>query len=78
MVSVCPKPSRISTPQASCTRVITRASSGSPAETASRGGVRSRVRSARISIRHTVGGAQKLVTDSRSITAISAAASKRE
>src|SRR5689334_21015959 len=51
--------------------------SGSPAPTTFRGGVRSLRRSAWISMRHTVGGAQKLVTPHRSIWAISASASKR-
>lgn len=51
--------------------------SGSPAATTSRGGVASRLRSAWMSIRQTVGGAQKLVTPERSISAISRPASKR-
>lgn len=51
--------------------------SGSPAATTSRGGFRSALRSAWISIRHTVGGAQKLVTPAASMAAMSRAASKR-
>ena len=61
-VSVWPKPSRIVTPQARRTCSMTSGFSGSPAATTSRGRVRSWERSAWISIRHTVGGAQKLVT----------------
>ena len=51
--------------------------SGSPAATTARGGLRSAVRSAWISMRHTVGGAQKLVTPQRSMTPSSAVASNR-
>lgn len=76
-VSVCPKPSRMVTPQARRTCSMTSGFSGSPAATASRGGVRSCVRSAWMSIRQTVGGAQKVVTPARSISAISRPGSKR-
>ncbi len=75
--SVCPKPSRIVRPQARWTWSITSALSGSPAPTTLVGGFLRRARSAWMSIRQTVGGAQKLVTDSRSICSISALASKR-
>src|SRR5699024_2365820 len=51
VVSVWPKPSRIVTPQASRTRSITSGLRGSPAPTASRGGVRGCVRPAWIRIR---------------------------
>ncbi len=76
-VSVWPKPSRMVTPHASRTRSMISGLSGSPAATISRGGFFSAVRSAWMSIRHTVGGAQKLVTPARSISAVSRAASKR-
>ena len=76
-VSVWPKPSRMVTPQARRTCSMTSGLSGSPAATTSRGGVRSWVRSAWMSMRQTVGGAQKVVTPARSISAISRAASKR-
>ncbi len=76
-VSVCPKPSRMVTPQARRTESMTSGLSGSPAATASRGGVRSAPRSAWISIRQTVGGAQKLVMPQRSISAMRRAGSKR-
>ena len=76
-VSVCPKPSLMVTPHSRRTVSMTSGLSGSPAATTSRGGVRSWPRSAWISIRQTVGGAQKLVTPERSISAISRAASKR-
>ncbi len=75
--SVWPKPSRMVWPQARWTWSITSALSGSPADTTLVGGFFSSVRSAWISIRQTVGGAQKLVTDSRSICSMSALASKR-
>jgi hypothetical protein len=78
VVSVWPKPSRIVRPQARRTWSITSGLSGSPAPTASRGGVRNSPRSACTSIRHTVGGAQNVVTPHRSICPISAAASNRE
>ena len=77
VISVCPKPSRMVTPQPRRTCSITSGFSGSPAPTASRGGVASRVRSAWISIRQTVGGAQNVVTWCSAITRISAAASNR-
>ncbi len=77
VVSVWPKPSRMVMPQAARTRSMTSGLSGSPAATASRGGLASLVRSDWISIRHTVGGAQKVVTPCRSISAISRSASKR-
>lgn len=77
LISVCPYPSRTVTPQAALTRSMTSGLSGSPAPTASRGGVRSWVRSAWMSMRQTVGGAQKLVTPAPSISAIRRAASKR-
>ena len=51
--------------------------SGSPAPTTSRSCVFTEPRSAWISIRHTVGGAQKVVTSWVAITFSSAAASKR-
>lgn len=76
-VSVWPKPSRIVTPHARRTVSMTSGFSGSPAATTSRGGVLSWERSAWISIRQTVGGAQKLVTPERSISAISRPASNR-
>lgn len=76
-VSVWPKPSRMVSPQARRTCSMTSGLSGSPAATTSRGGVRSTPRSAWISIRQTVGGAQKLVTPARSISAIRRPASKR-
>ena len=62
VVSVMPKPSRIVVPHALCTWSITSALSGSPAEMVLVGGVVSCARSALMSMRHTVGGAQKLVT----------------
>ncbi len=77
MVSVCPKPSRIVTPQAFSTCAITSGFSGSPAPTTLVGGVAREARSDWISIRHTVGGAQKLVTPTRPITSSSDAGSKR-
>lgn len=76
-VSVWPKPSRIVTPQDCRTCSMISGLSGSPAATISRGGRRSADRSAWMSIRQTVGGAQKLVTWARSISAINRAASKR-
>ncbi len=76
-VSVCPKPSRMVTPQARRTCSMPSGFSGSPAATASRGGVASADRSAWMSMRQTVGGAQNVVTPARSISAISRAASKR-
>ncbi|CAM5234036.1 hypothetical protein SANTM175S_04848 [Streptomyces antimycoticus] len=65
------------TPQARRTCSMTSGLSGSPAARASRGGVRSWVRSAWMSIRQTVGGAQKVVMAQRSISAIRRLASKR-
>lgn len=76
-VSVCPKPSRMVTPHSRRTVSMTSGFSGSPAATTSRGRVRNWPRSAWISMRHTVGGAQKLVTPARSISAIRRPASKR-
>ncbi len=76
-VSVCPKPSRTVMPQARRTASMTSGLSGSPAATTSRGGVLSCPRSAWISIRQTVGGAQKLVTPFRSISSMRRAGSKR-
>ncbi len=52
--------------------------SGSPAATSFVGGFFIRVRSAWMSMRQTVGGAQKLVTPSASIVSMSPTASKRE
>nr|BFE68812.1 hypothetical protein GCM10020092_021130 [Actinoplanes digitatis] len=78
VVSVWPKPSRIVTPQAFCTCSITSGFSGSPAPTTSRGGFVHAVRSDWISMRHTVGGAQKLVTPQRCIAASSRGPSNRE
>jgi hypothetical protein len=77
VVSVWPKPSRIVTPHAFSTCSMTSGLSGSPAPTTFFGGVLSVRRSAWMSMRHTVGGAQKLVTPHRSIWAISDSASKR-
>ena len=57
-----PKPSRMVAPQAFWTWSITSALSGSPAEMVLVGGVFNCARSALMSMRHTVGGAQKLVT----------------
>jgi hypothetical protein len=51
--------------------------SGSPAASASRSGTCQRLRSCWISIRHTVGGAQNVLTWQRTIWASSAGASKR-
>jgi hypothetical protein len=75
--SVCPKPSRMRTPQAFSTCSITSGLSGSPAPTTFAGGFASPDRSAWMSIRHTVGGAQKLVTAQRSSTPSTDSASKR-
>ncbi len=77
VVSVWPKPSRMVTPQAFRTWSMTSGFSGSPAPTTTRGGCFSAVRSDWISIRHTVGGAQKLVTPQRCISCSSLGASKR-
>lgn len=76
-VSVWPKPSRTVMPQARRTCSMTSGFSGSPAATTSRGFRRSWVRSAWMSMRHTVGGAQKVVTPARSISDIRRPASKR-
>ena len=51
--------------------------SGSPAESASRSGTVHRPRSSWMIMRHTVGGAQNVVTSQRTIWSSSAAASKR-
>jgi hypothetical protein len=77
VVSVWPNPSRTVTPHALPTCSMTSGLSGSPAPTTWDGGVRNVVRSAWISMRHTVGGAQKLVTPQRSIWDMRAVASKR-
>jgi hypothetical protein len=77
VVSVWPKPSRIVTPHTFCTCSMTSGFSGSPAPTATRGGVDKAVRSDWMSIRHTVGGAQKLVTPHRCISPSSRGASNR-
>ena len=77
VVSVWPKPSRMSVPHSARTREMTSGLSGSPADMVFCGGVGSRLRSAWMSMRHTVGGAQKLVTPTRSMVFMSAAASKR-
>ena len=78
VVSVWPKPSRIVTPQCFFTWSMTSGLSGSPAPIASRSTLAPPERSAWMSIRQTVGGAQKVVTPARRICAISAIASKRE
>ena len=63
VVSVCPKPSRTVIPQALRTCSITSGFSGSPAATHSRSTLMSAApRSAWMSIRQTVGGAQNEVT----------------
>ena len=64
-------------PHAYRTRLITSGFNASPAPTSSRGGLANRDRSAWISIRHTVGGAQNDVTWWASITCINASALKR-
>ena len=75
--SVWPNPSRIRSPHAFSTCSITSGFSGSPAPTTFDGGVREPRRSAWMSIRHTVGGAQKLVTPQRSSTPSTDSASNR-
>ncbi len=50
---------------------------GSPAASASRGGVARRVRSAWMSMRHTVGGAQKVWTPQRTISSSRRSGEKR-
>ena len=63
VVSVWPKPSRTVIPQALRTCSITSGFSGSPAATHSRSAeVPAAARSAWMSIRHTVGGAQNVLT----------------
>ena len=64
-------------PQCRRTCSITSGFSGSPAASASRSGTCQRPRSSWISIRHTVGGAQNVVTPQRTIWSSSAGASKR-
>jgi hypothetical protein len=73
--SVWPKPSRMVMPQASRTCSMTSGLRGSPAPTSSRTGTCTRVRSAWISIRHTVGGAQNVLTPFSTITSSSLSAS---
>ena len=75
MDSVCPKPSRILTPHAFSICSMTSGLSGSPAPTTFCGGVLRPERSAWMSMRHTVGGAQKLSTPQRSSTDSTDAAS---
>ena len=78
MVSVCPYPSRTVMFQARRTCSITSGLSGSPAATHSRSAEVSHTdRSAWISIRHTVGGAQNVVTPQLPIASISAWAENR-
>ena len=77
VVSVWPKPSRIVIPQAERTCSMTSGLSGSPALTTSRSDTRAARRSCWISIRHTVGGAQKVVTLARTSWSSSAFALKR-
>ena len=77
VVSVCPYPSRMVTPQSFSTRAMTSGFSGSPAPRASRGTRDMPVMSAWMSMRHTVGGAQNVSTPHRSSCPISAPASKR-
>ena len=77
VVSVCPYPSRMPTPQASRTRSITSGFNGSPAATASRNTTRCAAKSSCTSIRHTVGGAQNVVTPTRPNTSSNPAASNR-
>ena len=77
VVSVWPKPSRMETPHSRSTIAMTSGLSGSPAPSALAGGTASVFRSAWMSMRHTVGGAQKLVTPTRSMTPMREAASKR-
>ena len=64
-------------PQAALTCSMTSGLSGSPAPTSSRSGRSQRVRSSWMSMRHTVGGAQNVVTSQRAIVSSSAGASKR-
>ena len=61
VVSVWPYPSRMVVPQPWRTFSITSGLSGSPAESASRTRTLWRVRSSRMSMRHTVGGAHMVV-----------------
>ena len=77
VVSVCPNPSRIVSPQCFSTWLITSGLSGSPAPMASRRDPGPPERSALMSIRQTVGGAQNVVTCSVRICSSSAGASKR-
>jgi len=65
------------TPQASCTWAITSGFNGSPALTTSRSVTRQARRSFWISMRQTVGGAQKVLTRHSTSFASSARASKR-
>ena len=77
VVSVWPKPSRTVAPQPFSTCSMTSGLSGSPAPTTLVGGFCRPPRSDWISMRHTVGGAQKLVTPHRSMWCMSAAGSNR-
>jgi hypothetical protein len=78
VVSVWPNPSRTVIPQALRTCSITSGLSGSPAATHSRSAEMSAdPRSAWISIRHTVGGAQNVVTPQSPSAASSEAAENR-
>ena len=78
VVSVWPNPSRTVIPQALRTCSITSGFSGSPAATHSRSADTSAApRSAWISIRHTVGGAQNVVTRHSPNAASSEAAENR-
>ena len=78
VVSVWPNPSRTVIPQALRTCSITSGFSGSPAATHSRSAETSAAaRSAWMSIRHTVGGAQNVVTPQPPSAASSEAAENR-
>ena len=79
VVSVWPKPSRRVRPQAFCTWSMISGLSGSPAPITSRSAslLRQGARSSWISMRHTVGGAHRLVTLYFCSTPSSAAAEKR-
>ena len=78
VVSVWPKPSRMDTPHSRSTIAMTSGLSGSPAPSAFAGGVVRVARSAWMSMRQTVGGAQKLVTPTRPMMLMRKEASKRE
>jgi len=77
VISVCPNPSRRVSPQAFSTWEITSGLSGSPAAMTSRSDPGPPERSAWMSIRHTVGGAQNVVIPAERIRSSSAGASKR-